>query len=271
MKHNTIFDVSSNGLSKHMTTATVAKADVLHAVSSDPGAGFSIAQFTENPLPLVTLIFATLAIFMFKPAIQCAREFYRGCFKPKCWYGPWRRWIFDLVWYFADIFAVVAVVYFLYVYAGTTINPLIAGSQLNLYLAVFVLVLLFVFVFRWFWINSFWNYHNTSAKGGARPVFSAEARIALGFALLFAILMLLSVLALGIIFGIARAWVSFFFIIPLFIWTIVLLVWTAMVFACTSCATVCEPACVPVCETVCPQQPLCPTPYVYQSQAQKRV
>jgi len=264
MKH-TFFDVSSNGLSKHVTNVATATVTADAATTTATAGGlFSSFAIVNDPLPFVTLLFATIAIFLLRPAIYCARDFYRNCFKPKCWYGAWRRWVIDLVGFIVDILAIAAVVYFLWTQAGNTINPLIEGSQINLYWAVVVLVLLFL-LFRWFWFNSFWNYHNTKpGRGCAEPVFCPAARIAIGFAVFFAVLMLLTVIGLIIVFAIAHLWITLL-LLPLFVWTIVLLVWTGMVFACTGCPRVCEP----VFEQVCPQViPTCPT-VVYGNQLRK--
>ena len=249
MKH-TIFDVSSNGLSKHVTTnkgiaIAAHDPDVLSASgATDGGDLVTTFGFLRAASPFVALLFSVIAIFFIRPQIYCLREFFRACFKSKCWYGVWRQWRFDLAWFFVDVLTIAAVVdYF------DSRDVFRTARDVSLYIAVLALVLLFL-VFRWFWINSFWNYHNKKNEvfTGGVVVFDTSARIALGFALLFSILMLLTVIALFIVFGIARTWVSFGLLIPLFIWTILLLVWTALIFNCTGCERPCETPC----ETGCP-------------------
>lgn len=233
----TTFDVSSRGLSKHITMPQTGLASKLSAANVDTGDNIRVL-FLESSLPFVTLLFATIAIWFITPQIYCNREFYRRCFKPVCWYGWWRRWIFDLVWYFVNIFGIAAVIHYLH----TRANP-IGDMDINLYVAVYSLTIIFLFVFRWFWINSFWNYHNAknlkTANGGLE--FDPEAAIAIAFALFFAVMMVINALALEIVFAINGNWIAFGLFIPVTIWTIVLLIWTGMVYAC-----ICRPACVDV-------------------------
>lgn len=271
---NTIFDVSSEGLSKHITTNGIIP-EVLSAVvqvdgrdGRDGRGGDFFLGFLPMNREFLAFFFSVMAIFFIMPQIYCLRDFFSHCFKPRCWYKPFKRYTMDLVWWFINVFTIVSVVAFF----DTHQRPRTA-FDVNIFIAVFVLILLFL-TFRWFWINSFWNYHSLKGSvAGQTVLLDGDAQIALGFALFFSIAMLLTVIALGIVFIIAKAWISLIFLIPLFIWTIVLLVWTALVYSCVGCAKVCEPVCVQ--EPIC-QPPLldgCGRPIVYgynvQQQQQK--
>lgn len=239
MLKGTTYDVSSKGFSKHITTDhATTTADVVNTVATN--AVISATQ-VNGSLEFLTLLTAIIAIIYLRPQIYCARAFYKDCFKGRCWWHPPRQWLFDLIWFFMDAFTVVAITHYLY----TSRDPA-PGTDTNYYVAIYSLFIGYL-GFRWFWINSFWNYHNkktiTDEAGNKRVVeYSSEESIALGFAVFFIILMFLTVTTLVILFGIRHDWWAFGFMLPVWFWLIFLIVWTGMVY---SCLARCRPACNP--------------------------
>ena len=224
------YDVSSNGLTKTVTVQHGAQA-VNPGVTSNDIMSATLSTIFESGNDTLALIFGFIAFWIaVRPQIYCAREFYRGCFCCRAWYGPWALWIWDLVWLIVDILSIISILDFFMTHPG--------GSTLHF--VVVIVILIYVFV-RYLWYMAFWNWHNTKAAKEGTPVFSARASYALGFAIFAAVLMLLCVLALFIAFGVARAWVAFVFLIPLLIWSLVILVWTALIYACIgTCPTACD-------------------------------
>lgn len=234
----TVYDIAANGgVSKHIS----ALSSHQHATSN--GAVHAQAEVVSN-LPFITLLTALIAITYLRPQILCAREFYKNCFKNKCWWHPPRRWVFDVLWFLADAFMVVAMTHYLYLQR----NPA-SGTDTNYYLAIYSLFI-FYLGSRYFWINSFWNYHSkkslVDANGEKEMVsYTSEPAIALSFAVFWALMMVLAVTALVVLFGIRADWWAFGFALAVWIWLIFILIWTAIVRSCLGCEKVCvsRPAC----------------------------
>jgi len=228
-----VYDISANGgASKHFNTLSQ------HQHASANGAVHAQAEVVSN-LAFITLLTAIIAITYLRPQILCAREFYKNCFKNKCWWHPPRRWVFDLMWFFADAFTVVAMTHYLY----TQRNPL-TDTDTNYYLSIYSLFI-FYLGSRYFWINSFWNYHSKKSlvdENGNKDTavsYTSGPAIALSFAVFWALMMLLAVTALVVLFGIRHDWWAFGFMLAVWIWLIFILIWTAIVRSCLSCERVC--------------------------------
>ncbi len=196
-------------------------------------------HITAN-LELITLITALIAIIYLKPQILCAREFYKNCFKNMCWWHPPRRWVFDVLWFIADAFMVVAMAHYLY----TARNPA-AGADTSYYIAIYSIFIVYLGA-RYFWINSFWNYHsskNLVNENGDKEVmnYTSEPAVALGFAVFWAFIMWLAVTILVVLFIIRHDYWAMGFALAVWIWLIFILVWTAMVRSCISCLKTCAP------------------------------
>lgn len=233
-----VYDVAHRGFSKNVVTAHEAGGGGDHTIKT---AEIDLIQ----DVVFYALLTAVIAITYLRPQILCAREFYKNCFKDKCWWHPPRRWVFDVLWFFADAFTVIAMTHYLW----TSRSPA-DGTDTHYYVAIYALFI-FYLVARYFWINSFWNYHSKKSlvdANGNREVFSytSEPAIALSFAVFWAVMMVLAVTALVILFGIRHDWWAFGFMLLVWIWLLFILVWTAMVRSCLGC------------ERPCPREPLCP-------------
>ena len=193
----------------------------------------------------IALLTAIIAVTYLRPQIYCAREFYKNCFKNKCWWHPPRRWVFDLLWFLADAFTVVAMTHYLW----TGLGNLATDTDENYYVAIYALFIAYLGS-RYFWINSFWNYHSKKSlvdANGEKDVvsYTSEPSIALSFAVFWAVMMVLLVTALVILFGVRHDWWAFGFMLAVWIWLLFILVWTAMVRSCLGCERPCarEPVC----------------------------
>jgi hypothetical protein len=211
--HYDVSSSSSHGLPKHIGSQNVAADGIVHAFAVDAS------------LALITLITATIAITYLRPQIYCSTEFYLDCFrnKYKCWWAPPVRWVFDFIDFIMDAFFVVVAVHYLY----TRRDPA-PGTDTNYYIVIFSLLIAFL-GFRWIWRSLFWNHHDSTT--------------ALGFSILFVFMMAVIFVILVILFGLRGDWWAFGFSIPILIWTIFEIAWTAMVVACFSRGA-CQPRCV---------------------------
>ena len=230
-----VYDVAHahKGFSKNVITASgntmkVAEVDVIADVV------------------FIALLTAIIAVTYLRPQILCAREFYKNCFKNKCWWHPPRRWVFDVLWFLADAFTVVAMTHYLW----TALGSLATDTDENYYVAIYSLFIAYLGS-RYFWINSFWNYHSKKSlvdANGEKDVvsYTSEPAIALSFAVFWAVMMVLLVTALVILFGVRHDWWAFGFMLVVWIWLLFILVWTAMVRSCLGC------------ERPCVREPLCP-------------
>lgn len=228
-------NLASHGLSRHATirhtTAVSQEADLTGMTTKTQSGGFSVFAVVQANLPFITLLVSWLALWLLRPQIYCAREFYRHCFKRECWYAPWRRWLFDLIWTIMDIAFVVALVHYFYVYEHNSME----GESANRYIAVFAVALVFFFL-RWFWFNTFWNYHNlknTRVESGM-PVFDYSAGIALAVAVVLAVLMFAAVATLLVLFGIEHDWLALVMMILNLIWSAFVIAWSAIVYSCVA-------------------------------------
>lgn len=217
------YDASHRGFSKNVVTA--------HEHSSgDATVKIAEVELITN-IAFYALLTAVIAITYLRPQILCAREFYKNCFKNKCWWHPPRRWVFDVLWFFADAFTVIAMTHYLW----TSGNPE-PGTDTNYYVAIYSLFIVYLGS-RYFWINSFWNYHSKKSlvdANGEKEVFSytSEPAIALSFAVFWAVMMVLAITALVVLFGIRHDWWAFGFALAVWIWLLFILAWTAIVRSC---------------------------------------
>lgn len=230
----TTFDASSRGsLGKQATIPEIALEAVL-ATSSNVEANNHLdnVRIIEPTIVFATLLIALMPFFFYSPQIYCLREWFKGCLKPKCWYRVWPRYIFDLVWGIVNLFCIIA--FQEYFHTHGALVPPESNRDKDIFIATLVFLVIF-FLARYLWINTFWNYHNTkNIKNPERgpPEFSRGAAVSLGFALFFAIVMVVCAIAFVVMFGIIQDWVAFAFVMPLLIWSIVLLVWTGMIWNC---------------------------------------
>ena len=200
---------------------------------------------TTTDIMFIALLTTIIAITYLRPQILCAREFYKNCFKNKCWWHPPRRWVFDVLWFLADAFTVVAMTHYLW----TSRNPA-SGTAEDYYISIYALFISYLGS-RYFWINSFWNYHSKKSlvdANGEKDVvsYTSEPAIALSFAVFWAVMMVLIVTASVILFAIRHDWWAFGFMLAVWIWLLFILAWTAIVRSCLGC------------ERPCVREPLCP-------------
>lgn len=237
-----VYDVSHahKGFSTNVVTA--------HEISGGNGVGaIKVADHnidTTTNIMFISLLTAIIAITYLRPQIYCPREFYKNCFKNKCWWHPPRRWVFDVLWFLADAFTVVAMTHYLW----TSGNPG-SGTSSDYYIAIYSLFIGYLGS-RYFWINSFWNYHSKKSlvdANGEKDVvsYTSEPALALSFAVFWAVMMVLLVTALVILFAVRHDWWAFGFMLAVWIWLLFILVWTAMVRSCLGCERPCgrEPSC----------------------------
>ena len=232
-----VYDISAHGgASKHVNALS-------HQQAAGGGDMHAMTEIVSN-LPFVTLLTALIAITYLRPQILCAREFYKNCFKNKCWWHPPRRWVFDVLWFLADAFTVVALTHFLYLQG----NPA-AGTDTNYYMAIYS-IFIFYLGARYFWINSFWNYHskkNLVDANGEKDVvsYTSEPAIALSFAVFWSLMMVLASTANVVLFAIRADWWAFGFSLAVWVWLVFIFIWTVIVRSCLGCERVCNsrPAC----------------------------
>ena len=227
-------DSASDGLAKYATLQETATFDQVvdqqSMATMSQRNTFTAFVAVEANLPFITLLVAWLALWLLRPQIYCAREFYKHCFTQDCRYGPWRRWLFDLIWCFVDIAFVIGIVHYLFVYEPGSQD---SDSVLDRYIAVFAVALI-LFLLRWFWINSFWNYHNLKNKRGndGKPVFDYSAGVAIAVALVLAVLMIAAIITLIVLTGIEHDWLAMVMMIINLIWAFFVLAWTGIVYSC---------------------------------------
>jgi len=223
----THYDVPKHNFDAASIVQTVA-SKALHAAADNVDIAITTDTINTKLTFLVLFIAVTAAVFI-RPQIYCAREFYKACFKEKCWYrSPPRKWVFDLIWFFVDALSIGAIVEYLWNHA----NP-IDGNPETYYVSIFALFFSYL-GFRWFWINAFWNYHNKKSFVGPDIEYSWEVSTALGFAILF---ILLAWVALVVdIFLLAFApqhdYLAMGLLILPVIWVTLLAIWTIMVYNC---------------------------------------
>ncbi len=237
-------DSAYHGMAKHAGVQHTATFDQVVDQQSMSAMNqrntFTAFVHAEANLPFITLLVAWLALWLLRPQIYCAREFYKHCFDTGCWYAPWRRWLFDLIWTFVDIAFVIGVVHYFHVYEP---DSQASDSSVHRYIAVFAVAMIFFFL-RWFWFNSFWNYHNLKNQRGpnGKPVFDYSAGIALAVALVLSILMVIAIITLIVLFGLEHDWLAMVMMIINLIWAIFVVVWSGIVYACVqTCPSVCAP------------------------------
>lgn len=213
----------------------------MNAVLAAQGvAGLVATAFNpESSLIFVVLTLGLLGVTIWRPQIDCPREFYRNCFERTCWWkGPPRKWVFDLIWFFMDVLIVASLDDYLFLAR----NP-VDGNPENYYLGVFGLFLAFLF-FRFFYVNSFWNYHNKRSFTKGDIYYVWEVSVALGFAILLIIMAwvaLFIIMVLEFVHGFN--WAGALLILPL-IWIFLLVIWTIAIYNCLPhCGKVPPPKC----------------------------
>ncbi len=199
-------------------------------VISATDAAVHISSNVETNFLFYVLLTSVIAITYIQPQIYCAREFYRNCFRTRCWWSPPRRWLFDLVGFFTNILLIAAIVH--YMWTRRDLDPT-DSSALNYYAGIYALFIGYL-GFRYFWINSFWNYHLKKMlvdEQGNRS-YSPSASTSLGFAILFAFLMWAALTVLVILFGIQKDWAAMVPTLLVWIWSTLLAIWTVVVYQC---------------------------------------